>query len=253
MTLARKPVRITVSTHGGMQRNHKHVTFFVPDNMRVAVYAPPYCMLRDSSHKYGHHRLSDAHKIYEAGTRIPEMDLQLMHTKNDREVFAVQERISSSFKLHHYITANGQPLRTSHLPDLQRYQKYRHSQKNIVSRSVTLSQFLSMILQRYGESRFITVKVIACRSDEDNDFQVIFDPQTKTFQLNMKFWNDDNNDSKQKQVLKRLRNTENLENIRFANTIKRHLNTHGTYKNHIRRAYEDFDKSIDVFKKRRPS
>ena len=244
-----------------MIREQRKVGFYIPDNMRVAVYVPSYCTLVETPGEENL-TLKNAHKIYEPGTRMPEMNLMLMHTANDQELFAVEE----VKRFHHYITANGQPLRTSHFPELVRYEPHKFHKKpnNIAYRHVTLSQFLSMILNRYGEERMITVKVIACRSDSTNEFKIQHNAKRKKTRLNMKYWNDDdeNNQAAQRRVLKRMKRSGDKENQEFAERVKKQLQQNGTQKNKhkrtIRSIYgesrvnKEFDEWINNFGKRRP-
>ncbi len=242
MLKTKRPIRITVSTHGGMLRKKRSVGFYIPENMRVAVYTPPYCSLLNEGIDY---TLKNAHKIYEPGTRMPEMELSLMHTANSEERFAVQERKH----FHHYITANGQPLRTEHFPELKRYKTHAfHKLPNkIAYRDVTLSQFLSMIWNRYGEERMITIKIIACRSDSNNEFEISYKPKRKQTILNMKYWNDnnENNEFEQQRVLKRMKRSRNQEDIDFAKQVETQLAQNGTNKNRIRKALTGIHKKTN--------
>lgn len=230
----RPPIRITVQTHGQMLREQKSVGFYIPENMRVAVYTPPYCSvgLYGANHAQNL-TLKNAHKIYEPGTRMPEMGLMLMHTANSEERFAVQERKH----FHHYITANGQPLRTEHFPELKRYKTYAFNNlpNKIAFRDVTLSQFLSMIWNRYGEERRITIKIFACRSAPNNEFKITYLPLRKRALLNMEYWNDnnENNEFEQQRVLKRMKRSRYQEDKDFAKQVETQLAKTGTNKNRI--------------------
>mgnify|MGYP001212380106 CR=1 FL=1 len=261
-----RPIRITVSTHGGMIRRFKNVGFYIPPNMRVAVYTPPYCSLLDENINL---TLNNAHKIYEPGTRMPEMNLMLMHTKNNEERFAVAERKG----FYHYITANGQPLRTEHFSELKRYKTYEfHKNPNkIAYRYVTTSQFLSMLLNRYGEERKIIVKIIACRSDSNNEFQVSYLPKKKEKRLNRKYWNNNENyennnwdQVQQTRLIERMKRSGNRENLSFANNVETQLQKYGTRRNiilkYLQKRFkkeEDVEEEYELWKnalgKRRPN
>ena len=226
-----RPIRITVSTHGGMRREYKNVEFYVPQNMRVAVYTPPYCSLINEGIDL---TLKNAHKIYEPGTRMIEMNLMLMHTKNNEERFSVAEKKG----FYHYITANGQPLRTEHFPELKRYKThaFENLPNKIAYRSVTLSQFLSMLLNRYGEERMITIKIIACRSDSSNEFQIKYFPKKKQIKMNMMYWNinkHENNNKKRHRLIQRIKRSGNTENLAFAKMAERQLKNNGIERNRI--------------------
>jgi hypothetical protein len=265
MLKTKRPIRITVSTHGGMLREKRSVGFYIPENMRVAVYTPPFCSVgRHGANHAQNLTLKNAHKIYEPGTRMPEMNLMLMHTANSEERFAVQERKH----FHHYITANGQPLRTEHFPELKRYKTHAFNKlpNKIAYRDVTLSQFLSMIWNRYGEERMITIKIFACRSDTKNEFGITYLPLRKQTMLRMKYWNDnnENDEFEQQRVLKRMKRSRNQEDIDFAKQVETQLAQNGTNKNRIRkeltRIYkktnkgnEAFEEWMNDFGKRRPN
>ena len=183
--------------------------------MRVAVYAPPYCTVVSHKGNKNNLTLANAHKIYEPGERMPEMNLMLMHTKNNEERFAVKE----SKWFYHYITANGQPLSTKHFPELKRYETrvFHKNPNQIAYRHVTTSQFLSMLLNRYGEERMITVKIIACRSDSNNEFQVEYFAKKKEIELNRKYWNNNENNNydqeQQDRLIERMKRSGNREKL----------------------------------------
>ena len=225
-----RPIRITLSTHGGMLREHARLKFQLPPNMRVAVFAPPFCSTLSSGAQ--NVPLSDAHKIYEPGEEMPEMTLNLMHTY-DTETFAVQERKSKGSVQYHYLTANGQPLRTNHFPELERFERVpMTNQQNIVTRDVSASQFLTMLLNRYGEERSMLIKLIACRSDYRNNFAVSYDPVTKNTFIKNRNWNtnEERNQRERRRVLKRMYASGNQENLNFARNVVKKLKSEGTSK-----------------------
>lgn len=241
----KRPIRVTVSTHGGMIREFKNVGFYIPPNMRVAVYAPPYCTVisyKDNKNL----TLTNAHKIYEPGERMPEMHLMLMHTTNNEERFAVKERKW----FYHYITANGQPLSTKHFPELKRYETrelYKNPNK-IAYRDVSASQFLSMLLNRYGEERMITVKIIACRSDINNEFRVEYSPKKNEINLNSKYWNNDDNhvQVQQNRLIERIKRSGNIENLLFAKKVENKLQKKNTEKNRVIKLLKDIWKNDNI-------
>lgn len=208
-----KPIVVTVSGHGGMFRKHSNVTFTVPPKMRVAVFVPPYCALGNVKGN-GSYMFSEAHKVYEPGSKMPEMTITVMHTPDPNERFAVREG-----KLLHKVTVNGRVLKTKHFPELARFKKTPSNDFGFVERTLSASQFLSMLLNRYGENRWLYVKFAVCRSDPNDKFPIITMPSGNIY-INKK------NIENHKKTIKRLKMSSNKENVAFAERfIKQFIKT----------------------------